>query len=308
MKKIKYICCRLVLLSFSLISVSLQATATVTQISIERKLAALENSSGGRIGLAAVNTGNNQRIQYRANESFPMQCTDKVIGVAVILKKSMQDKQLLQERIYYKKSDLTGWDPITEKHLAEGMTVVELCRAAISYSDNAAMNLLAKKIGGPAGINTFARSIGDTHFKLDHTWPEEALANPASSDDSSTPFAMNESVSKLVLGNILASSQRKILVSSLKGNTTGDHRIRAGVPKNWIVADKTGTGAYGATNDTAVIWSPKCPPIVITIFYSSNKKDALHREDVLASATRIVINDYAKTDQCIKQSLGGASK
>src|SRR5436190_3319814 len=197
MKKIKYICCRLVLLSFSLISVSLQATASATQISIEKKLAALESSSGGRIGLAAVNTGNNQRIQYHANESFPMQCTSKVIGVGAILKKNMQDNELLQERIHYKKSDLTNWAPITEKHLTDGMTVSELCAAAISYSDNTAMNLLARKLGGPAGLNTFARSIGDTHFKLDHWWPEEALASPESFDDSSTPLAMSESLRKL---------------------------------------------------------------------------------------------------------------
>src|SRR5260221_3295817 len=131
--------------------------------SVQAQLAQLEASSGGRLGIAAINMGNNQRIQYHANEYFPMGCTSKVIGVAAILKKSMTDNQLLQETIKYKKSDLSNWTPITGKHVADGMTIAELSAAAISYSDNTAMNLLTKKLGGPAGINAFARSINDTH-------------------------------------------------------------------------------------------------------------------------------------------------
>lgn len=268
--------------------------------SIHDQLAKLETSSGGRIGLAAINTGNNQQIQYRANESFPMQCTSKVMGVVAILKKSMRDNQLLQERVLYKKSDLTNWTPITEKHLNDGMTVAELCAAAISYSDNTAMNLLARKLNGPPGLNKFARSIGDNHFKLDHWWPEEAFSSPESKNDSSTPLAMNESLKKIIFGNVLQKTQRELLVKWLKENTTGNNRIRSVVPKDWIVGDKTGTGYYGATNDIAVIWPPKCAPIVITIFYSNNKKDAPHREDILASATRAIINFYKEKDQCIK--------
>lgn len=228
-----------------------------------------------------------------------MQCTSKVIGVAAILKKSMGDNQLLQKRIFYKKNDLTDWAPITTKHLSNGMTVAELCGAAISYSDNTAMNLLARILGGPSGLNAFARSIGDTHFKLDHWWPREALSSPQSLNDSSTPLAMNESLRKVVDGNVLQKQKREMLITWLKENT-GNHRIRAGVPENWLVGDKTGTGSYGATNDIAVIWPPKCAPIFITIFYSSNKKNSPHREDVIAAATRIVIHFYKETDQCIK--------
>ena len=279
-------------------------SSSVLAYDYSEKLAALEASSGGRLGISAINTGNNQHIQYRANERFPMGCTSKVIGVAAILKMSMTNKQLLQEKVKYKKEDLTNWTPITEKNLVAGMTVSELAAAAISYSDNTAMNLLTKKLGGPQGLTAFARSIGDDHFKLDHWWPDEALASPQSGEDATTPAAMVESLRKLVLGDVLATTQREMLVTWLKKNTTGDARIRAGVPQGWIVGDKTGSGFhYGTTNDIAVIWPPKCAPIIVTIFYSSNKKDAPKRDDILASATRILINSYVQTNQCIKHSL-----
>lgn len=270
--------------------------------SVQARLAQLEASTGGQLGVAAIDMGNNQRIQYRANEYFPMGCTSKVIGVAAILKKSMKENQILQEIIKYKKSDLTNWSPITGKHLAKGMTIMALCAAAISYSDNTAMNLLAKKLGGPSGLNAFARSINDQHFKLDHWWPDEALASPGSGEDTTTPAAMAESLRKLVFDSVLAAPQRDMLVTWLKNNVTGDARIRAGVPKNWVVGDKTGTGFhYGTTNDIAIIWPPKCHPIVLTMYYSNRDKKAPQRDDVISSATRIVIDAYAQSDTCIKQ-------
>ncbi|MCX7114551.1 MAG: serine hydrolase [Gammaproteobacteria bacterium] len=65
---------------------------------------------------------------------------------------------------------------------------------------------------------------------------------------TSTPTAMQINLQKLVLGDVLGKIQREKLKSWLIGNTTGDLRIRAGVPKGWIVADKTGSGSsYGIT-------------------------------------------------------------
>ena len=291
------------IIALNLLGVSIPSFASAKAGSVQKQVANLETASGGRLGIAAINLGNNERIQYHANESFPMGCTSKVIGVAAILKQSMRNRQLLHERIHYTKNDLTNWTPITAKHVQDGMTVAELCAAAISYSDNTAMNLLTQKLGGPKGLNTFARSIHDEHFKLDHWWPDEALASPASRQDETTPAAMEESLRKIVFGNVLGKSQQDRLIAWLKRNTTGDARIRAGVPKGWIVGDKTGTGFYyGTTNDIAVIWPPKCAPIIVTIYYSSNKKDAPKRDDVLASATRMLINSFAQTDQCIMQS------
>lgn len=254
----------------------------------------LEQSTGGRLGIAAVNTENGKHFEYRTNERFPMGCTSKVMGVAAILKMSMQDKNLLNERIKYTEKDLETWAPITKKHLTTGMTVTELCAAAISYSDNTAMNLLTKKLGGPQGINNFARAIGDQSYKLDHWWPDEAFSGP-DNKDSSTPGSMTKSLQKLALGDALASTQRSLLLTWMKANTTGDARIRAGVPTGWLVADKTGTGAiYGTTNDIAVVWPPNHSPIVLTIFYTNLDKKAPKRDDIVAKATVLVLQELLK--------------
>lgn len=290
---------------FNANSMTFARTQKADSSSIQNKLAKLETSSGGQIGIYAINTANDTSLQYRANERFPMGCTSKVIGVAAILNKSMSDSSLLSQKVRYTKNDLANWNPITEKHLNSGMTVAELCAAAISYSDNTAMNLLVEKLGGLEQINVFARSINNRSFRQDNGWPGEALSGGKGNlKDSSTPKAMAKSLQTLAFTDALAKPQQKLLLSWLKANTTGNSRIRAGLPKGWIVADKTGTGSdYGTTNDIAIIWPPKCAPIIMAIYYTSDNKKAPKREDILASVTRLLINKFAQNDECIKGNI-----
>jgi beta-lactamase class A len=209
----------------------------------------------------------------------------------------MTDDGLLQRRITYddKQTASSGYAPITGKNIANGMTVAELCAATMQYSDNAAVNLLMKELGGLQAVTAFARSIGDETFRLDRCEPELNSAIPGDERDTSTPAAMEKSLHKLILGDVLGQAQRDMLIDWLRSNTTGDKRIRAGAPKDWIVGDKTGTGSYGTTNDIGVLWPPTKAdaagaPIVAAIYFTQREKDARPRDDVLAEATRIVLN------------------
>lgn len=273
--------------------------------SMRDQLHSLESKNGGRIGVYAFNTENNAEITYHANDRFPMYCTAKMMGVSAILKKSMTNPHLLQEKIHYKKQDLIEWSPITKKHVADGMTVSELCKATITMSDNTSMNLLLKKLGGPAGLTAFAHSIGNKPFNLKSRWPDEAKWQWGDVQDTSTPYAMAQSLQKLALGrNVLGSPQRALLLTWLKSNKVGDARIRAGVPTGWIVADKTGTGFYdGGMGDIGIIWPPHCKPIVLAIYYVKNQKNAPKQQEIIAAATRIVLNAFAHSDQCSHQKL-----
>lgn len=286
-------------------STSAMAIAQQNQpISAQQKLEKLENQFGGKIGLYALDTANNKKIEFHAHERFPMYCTAKMMGVSAILKKSMSDKQLLQQNITYNKKDLIEWSPITKKHVNNGMSVFQLCKATITVSDNTAMNLLLKIIGGPNALNSYARSIGNNKFNLKSWWPNDARWQWNEVRDTATPAAMGQSVQKIVLGNVLASPQRNMLVTWLKDDKYANERIRAGVPKNWIVADKTGTGFYdGGMGDVGVVWPPKCKPVVLAIYFVKNQKNAPKQQEIFALATQIVMNQFAKTDACVAKQL-----
>jgi beta-lactamase class A len=268
---------------------------------VQKKLAKLEASLGGRLGISAIDTTTKKRIQYRAKERFPMCSTSKVMAVSAILNKSVKDVSLLQKNITYTQQDLDHgqFAPITTKNLSTGMSIGNLCAATIDYSDNTAMNLLLKEIGGPQAVTTYARYIGDNTYRLDRFEPELNTAIPGDLRDTTTPLAMEKSLRNLTLENALPIPQRKQLQTWLKSNTTGDTKIRAGVPKNWIVGDKTGSGSYGTTNDIGIIWPPKCSPIVVAVYYTQNKKDAVANKDIIASAIRIIIEEFSQTNKCL---------
>lgn len=260
------------------------------QAAADTRFAELEASLGGRLGVSALDTGSGKRLAWRAAERFPMCSTFKAILAGAILERSVRDDGLLERRIRYTAAELVTYSPITEKHVGAGMLVGELCAAAVRYSDNTAANLLLTILGGPAGLNAYARQAGDDTFRLDRWETDLNSAIPDDPRDTTTPEAMTDHLFRLALGTLLPDAQRLKLQDWLRGNTTGDTRIRAGVPVDWVVGDKTGTGSYGSASDIAVLWPPQKKPIVLAIFTTRREKDAEARSDILASASEIVVD------------------
>ncbi len=258
----------------------------------QNQLSSLEAATGGRLGVAAWNLANGVMVSHRADERFPFCSTFKLLAVSAILKRSEAERDLLQRRIVYTQKDVVKYSPITGEHTGHGMTVADLCAAALQHSDNTAANLLIRMLGGPAAVTRFARSIGDDRFRLDR-W-ETALnsALPGDLHDTTTPAAMMRDLKRLALGNLLGAPEREKIVGWMRHCTTGAKRVRAGVPAGWSVANKSGTGDYGTTNDIAVIWPPAKPAIVLAVYFTQHEKEAPPHDDIVASATRIVIEAF----------------
>lgn len=257
------------------------------------KLARLEHEFGGRLGVHAIDTATSISVGHRDNERFPFCSTFKLILVSAILARSREDQTFLQRRIRYRPADLVHYSPITEKHVGDGMTVAQLCAAAIQYSDNSAANQLIKIVGGPAAVTAYARSIGNHSFRLDRWETELNTCIPGDPRDTATPASMARSMLALALGKALPLTQQTRLDAWLRGNTTGGQRIRAAIPEGWPVGDKTGTGDYGTANDIAVIWPPRRKPIVLVVYTTHDRKQSRWNNDVIVSATRIVLQDFA---------------
>ena len=281
------------ILPFASVAVSAGSMPDNAKAKVAARLAALEASAHGRLGMAAFDTADGSRLDYRSDERFPFCSTFKLMLVAAILARAAGQIALLDQRLHYRKSDLAHYSPISEKHVADGMTVTELCAAAIQYSDNTAANLLMKILGGPAAVTAFARTLGDTEFRLDRWEPELNTAIPGDFRDTTTPAAMAHSLQRLTLGEVLMPLLRAQLLGWLRGNTTGNTRIRAGVPASWQVGDKTGTGDYGSTNDVAILMPPNRAPLFLALYFTQPDKGAESNSEVLAAATRIVVDSFA---------------
>lgn len=256
------------------------------------RLVELERKYGGRLGIAVLDTGSGRRLAHRADERFPMCSTFKFLAVACVLSRVDRKEESLDRRIVFAESDLVTYSPVTEKHAGPGgMTVGDICEAAMTLSDNTAGNLLLASFGGPAGLTAFARSIGDGMSRLDRIETALNEATPGDPRDTTTPVSMLHNLNKLVLEPTLSESSRAHLTGWLVGNKTGDKRLRAGFPSGWRIGDKTGSGENGTANDIAVIWPANRAPVLVTAYLTGSRASAEDRNTVIAEAGRIVSAD-----------------
>ncbi|MEW2396789.1 class A beta-lactamase [Streptomyces sp. NPDC046862] len=247
----------------------------------------LERKFDARLGVYAIDTGTGREVAYRAGERFGYHSTFKALEAAAVLRKYSLNG--MNEVIKYSEDDLIANSPITEKHVETGMTLSELCDAAVRYSDNTAANLLYEELGGPKVLEAELRKLGDKVSRMDRIEPELSKWVPGEKRDTTTPRALAKDLRAYVLGDVLGKRERAQLTTWLKTNKTGDELIRAGVPEGWVVGDKTGSGFYyGARNDIAVVWPPDSAPIVMAILTNRGEEDATYDNKLIAEAASVV--------------------
>lgn len=263
-------------------------TPTTVLPDLSERFAQLERSYAGRLGVYVPAAGATAPIAYRADERFAFCSTFKAPLVAAVLQRN--PLAYLDKLITYTAANINSTSPVSQQHIDTGMTVGQLCDAAIRFSDGTAANLLLADLGGPAAFTGYLRSLGDNVSRLDQGEPELNRDAPNDERDTTAPHAIAAVFQQLVLGDALPPDKRALLTNWMSGNTTGGNRIRAGFPAGWKVADKTGSGDYGRANDVAVVWSPSGTPHVIAIYTDrvGGGYDAQPSEAFVADAARIV--------------------
>ena len=248
----------------------------------------LERRYEGRLGVYVPAAGGSDAIAYRADERFAFCSTFKAPLVAAVLQRNPLTH--LDKLVTYQRADINSTSPVTERHVDTGMTIGQLCDAAIRYSDGTAANLLLADIGGPAAFTEYLRSLGDNVSRLDQGEPELNRDAPNDERDTTTPHAIALVFQQLLLGDALPPDKRALLTDWMTRNTTGGNRIRAAFAADWKIADKTGSGDYGRANDVATVWSPGGGPHVIAIYsdLAGGGYDAQPNDAFVAEAARIV--------------------
>jgi beta-lactamase class A len=256
------------------------------------RLAAIEARTGGRLGVVVLDGAIGRSTGYRADERFPMCSTFKLLAAACVLARVDRNEERLARRVTYTERDLVTYSPATKDHVGgEGMTIAQICEAAVTLSDNTAGNLMLATFGGPEGLTRYARSLGDDVTRLDRIETALNEAIPGDPRDTTTPAAMAADVRATVLGDALSPSSRHQLAAWLVSSKTGDKRLRAGFSPEWRIGDKTGTGNNGATGDVAVVWPPGRPPFVVAVYLVAPQGSADSRNEVFADVARIVAGE-----------------
>ena len=252
-------------------------------------LARIEHESCGRLGVAVLDTGSGARVEHRGNELFPVCSTFKLLAAAAVLKRVDEGKERLDRRIVFQASDIVVNSLFTKERVGgDGMTLADICEAAMIVSDNTAGNLILATLGGPAGLSAYARTLGDGATRLDRIEPGLNEAAPGDPRDTTTPLAMLGNTQKLVLGDALSPASKEQLTKWMLGNKTGDTRLRAQLPPGWRTGDKTGAGERGTNNDVGVLWPPDGKPIVVAVYLTGTSAPVDKRNATLAAVGRAI--------------------
>lgn len=254
----------------------------------DARLAALERRYGGRLGVAMLDTGTGQHAGHRADERFLLCSTFKMLLAAAVLSRVDHGQEQLDRHLIFDKQAILAYAPITSQHVgAPGMTIAELCSAAVSLSDNTAANVLMAHLGGPSVVTNFARQLDDSVTRLDRIEPELNRPSPDGVSDTTTPYTMLGNLQKLMLDRALSDASRQQLTAWMLATSTGKKLVRAGVPAEWRIGEKTGSGVT-QNNDVAILWPPGRKPLLVAAYYENEKTDSDGRSAVLAEVGRIV--------------------
>ncbi|MBS0393257.1 MAG: class A beta-lactamase [Proteobacteria bacterium] len=238
-------------------------------------IADLEREVGGRIGLAALDTGNGRRLSHRADERFAMCSTFKLMLAAAALAQVDDGRLSLGQAIAYARSDLLPNSPACEAQASRGwLSLEEMLEAAVTVSDNTAANRLLPLVGGPPGLTAYLRALGDGRTRLDRTELELNSNAPGDPRDTTTPNAMVADLRSVLLGQRLAPASRARLVGWMRACRTGRDRLRARLPRGWEAGDKTGTGPRGAVNDVAILYPPGRAPLLVACYLTGSPAPA----------------------------------
>jgi beta-lactamase class A len=278
------------MLRYGLLSSILISSLPALGVDLELTKPLEASTVGTRIGVAILDVDGKSRNVLHGDERFAMCSTFKFLAVAAVLHRVDRGEDKLDRLIKYGESDILAWAPVTKQHLREGgMTLEALCFAAIAYSNNTAGNLLLQTLGGPAEVSAYARSLGYDMTRLDRTEPDLNNVAPGDPRDTTTPLAMLRDMQKILLGDALSVRSRERLESWLIQNTTGLAMIRAGVPKEWRVGDKTGRNETGNSNDIAIIWRPDGRRVLLCIYVDVPGESAERRAKIIADVTRALV-------------------
>lgn len=255
---------------------------------IQARLRELETASQGRLGVHIVDSAAGQEYGYRADERFMMLSSFKLLASALVLHRVDAGNESLRRRMSYTGKDLVPWSLVTEQHAdGNGMTLGRLYDGTITTSDNTAGNLILSSYGGLAALTAFARQLGDQVTRLDRYKPQLNVKSGDGLMDTTSPRATAITMQKLLLGNALSVHSRELLQQWLRGNTTGNNRLKAGLPTDWRIGDKTSTNKSDS-NDIGIVFPPYRAPLPVTAYLAESHATSQGKDATIAEVGKLV--------------------
>jgi beta-lactamase class A len=253
-----------------------------------------ERQLGARIGVSIYDVKGNKSWNYNGNTRFPLMSTFKVLACAKLLADVEKGLQSFDTSTVITANSLISWSPVTKKHVGEEISLKQACSATMIMSDNTAANFVLTGIKGPKALTKFMRSIGDDVTRLDRIEPDLNEALDGDKRDTTTANAMVKSLHTLLFGDVLSQTSKDQLKQWMIDNRVTGSLLRSVLPQTWSIADRSGSGGYGSRAITAVVWSDKRTPLIISIYLTQTEASFEQRNKAIADIGKEIFAFYSE--------------
>jgi len=322
-------------LSFACVAPSAKAldaaAAKTPDVRLQQTLDALaRRARPGTLGVAVLDLQSGAEASVNGGQAFPMMSVFKAPVAAAVLWRIDEGKLSLQQQVTLTRADVLSGSavPSIGAHFrGERMTftVEQLLKAAVSESDNTAVDALVKVVGGPQVVTAFLRAHGIDGMRVDldeagvgrifqNLGPGQEVPAKESAQASlerhrrgfkaflaapynrSTPDAAVMFLRKLHGNELLTPASTQHLLDLMAAQTI-PNRLRAGVPRGVGLADKTGTsysldGRTASFNDIGILSGPNGHTVIVAAFLTDSPASEAERNALFADIARAAATSF----------------
>ena len=270
---------------------------------LQNQIEQIADAAKGRVGVAASVLETFDSVFLNSTEHFPMQSVYKLpIGMAV-LKEVDAGKIKLDEKVRVEKNDFVRIgmrSPIRDKYpKGADLSVSELLRLMISESDGTASDVLMEHIGGASAVMNYLGELGIAEIVVANTEKEFGQDRMLQYKNWASPDGALQLLRALHERRGLSEQSQALLLKFMTESPTGPKRLKGLLPKDAIVAHKTGTsgtveGVTAATNDIGIIKLPNGRHLAVAVFVADSPADEKTREEVIAKIAKTLWDKWSR--------------
>jgi beta-lactamase class A len=298
------------------------------------RVRALGSGFDGHVGIAVMDLGDGWTVSWNGDDRFPQESVAKLWTAIATLEAVDSGKLQLDEPVLVTRADLSVFhEPIEERIGRYGYraSVAELIRDAIIESDNAANDLLVRRLGGASSVQQTIRHKGITgvtagvqqrelqaHMaglqwrpELDGGERLEAararlapaareaamrryLADP---EDGASPLGAVRALKALSEARLLSAESTARLIALMHSTVHGEERLNGGLGRGWTLAHKTGTGQHlgplhVGTNDIGVLTAPDGHAYAVAVFEGASSAPLIVREGLMRRVAEAIVETW----------------
>ncbi len=295
------------------------------------RIKALGAGFNGKVGIAVRAIDDGWTADFEGNGKFPQQSVSKLWVAAAVMDRVDADDLSLDDSITLTPADLTIFHQPIRKNIGSGSyraSIAELLKFAMTQSDNTANDVLFRRVGGKAGVESFLAKKGLSAIHMSEgekalqmqtagmTWDDRFsygrifwqvregvpferrakaisayITNPA---DGASPIGIAHGLARLKKGELLSASSTAYLLDLMSKSVTGPDRLRGGLAQGWTLAHKTGTGQVfkqlaSAYNDAGILTSPAGRHYAVVVMIGATEMPIPDRQALMHGVTQVLI-------------------